>query len=92
MNHSGARKIKRKYKRKKYRLQRKHTEKFLFIHLTDNDIDYYSPEYCDNLEDALHKIKGDIERIARKEGYTQKDVFRPNINDIYRRIRERWEE
>ena len=86
MNHAGARKVKKKRKK------RLHKEQFLFIRFTDADISYYGSDYYGSLEDALKRAKADITRIAIKEGYNPKDVFRPNINDIYRRIRERWEE
>lgn len=80
-----------KRKRKK-RNNPQHKEKYLFIHFTDDDIAYYTPEFCTSKEQAIARFKSDIAYIAMKEGYKTRDVFRPNINDISRRIEERWAE
>lgn len=77
-------------KHKKKRIPEK--EKFLFIHMTDDDILYYSPEFCSSREEAFAKVKEDISYIATKEGFKWEQVFRPQLKDIYRRIGEKWED
>ena len=87
MNHAGARRVKKKHKKR----NRLHKEKYLFVHFTDTDIEYYSPRFYDSLEDAQSRAKTDIMLIAIKEGYKLKDVFKPNIKEVMRRIEELWE-
>ena len=77
--------------KKKRKKQQSENERFLFIHFTDDDILYYSPEFCESKDEALAKLDEDISYMAKKEGFKRNQVFRPNENDIIRRVCEKWE-
>ena len=88
MNHAGARRVKKKRKKK----QRLHKEPYIFIHFTDSGLQYYSPKYCNDHDEAIQKAKEDIMFVARKEGYKKNQIFKPNYTDILRRVDELWQE
>ena len=78
-------------KRNNYKKELAARSKYLWIHMTNEEIFAYAPVFYNTMRDALDALHDDIRDIASRNHYTVSDVMVLSVEELEERVKEMWD-
>lgn len=70
--------------------RKKDKPKYMWVHMTDEEIFAYAPVFYNTRRDALDALHDDIGKIAKKNHYKVDDVMVLSVKALEDKVNEMW--